>query len=358
MSKLCKNTTSKVLNKIIVSIITLTIIFIPFQAYSMEEFYINETGKEEKYWSSIPGTLIGDNEEYSGVVKYIVDDNNGCFYLCLNFYDSKIDSNCNKNISVGFTVTNSQNQYYFSIDKNGFTERSDIGVDNIVNICYSFDDSSCSRNGGDIYVAFEFKNKLEKTSLNHISGQYCCGEMVRRPIFDDVIMDMSKNSSESAVENSSDDKLNSSNSTNKNKGSESTTKFSNSLGTTSSENEKKNIKQNDVTSSYESEKFDTSENDIGNSQSKLKSENPSLEYNEENALNDDTISSGNTSLFKQERSKPVKIMIIISIAIIAVGVSCIFAGLFYRRKKALTNLNSTENNEDSKKSIVNETEQL
>lgn len=340
MSKIYK--IKELVKKIIACTTAATIISVPFSAFSLDERYILEKGKEENYWSTIDGEIWGDGDEYSGIVKYIIDEENGCFYLCFNFYDYKLDTNCDDNIALGFTITNKNREYYFSVDKRGFTNKSTEGIDDYINICYSFDDASCSRNGGDIYLGFELKNKADKSVLNHISCQYYCGDIVRRTIFDDLTLDMSSNqSAENTTKNSSSEKATSSNNKEKLNDSESNTKFSSS-GTISNNS---NSSSDNDSGKFSSGKSNSTGSEFGDDEN-----SEIFSASADNQQVEDT-ENQSALTYSQERSDSVKIIIAVSTLIIIIGIICVLTGIFYKSKKK-ENSNQDNSSNESEKDVV------
>lgn len=364
--------TINLLKRIMAFFIGVFILLTPTTAFSLDDSYIHNEFNEEYYWSSVKANAVGDGNEFSGIIKHIEDVENGCFYLYFSFTDYKLNPNIKDNISIGFTVENANNKYYFSVDKNGFTKNSDDSIEDNIEIKYSFDKSSCARYGGEIYLGFELKNRTDQMLTNYISCQYYCGEYSRHSLFNSIKLDMNvlqtssdtseeekttkqesvkettnthssktdineSNSSKTNNNNVSSEKTDSSyigNSTNSqnDNSNETSTKFSGTrtITTPDNKNETSTANSEKFSGNNNSYEIESSENYDDNATEKFDSSSLNGESNE-NGLSD-TFGNQNILNYSNQRTKSVKIMIIASIAIILVGVMCVLIGAFVHNK--------------------------
>lgn len=302
--------------------LAVAILLTPTAAYSLDSDYIQGDFKVERYWSKVKSVTVGKGNDFSGTVKCIEDKENGCFYIYFSFFDYKLRPDSNNNITLSFTVKNQNKEYYFCIDKFGFTNKSDKNIEDYFEISYLFDESSGAQYSGNIFIGFEFKNKTDKSLMNYISCQYYCGDYTRHTLFTDKELDMRS----SKIDNE----------TTKNSDSEKTT-AKNYNNSNKSSSEKNNIQETTKFTGSGTIDDNNSDNDSG----KFSSENNTNNINQNNdtdytdKFNPDTQNGSNDTLenqpiysYSNERTTSVKIMIIASAFIILCGVICIIAGVF------------------------------
>lgn len=314
---MCK--VKKLLKQFITCTLAVVILLTPMTAYSIDNDYIHGEFKIERYWSKVKSTNVGDGNEFSGIIKCIEDEENGCFYVYFSFFDYNLRPNSGDNITLSFNVTNQNKKYYFCIDKFGFTSKSDKNIEDYFEISYLFDESSSAQYSGNVYIGFEFKNKTDKSLMNYISCQYYCGDYTRHTLFTDKKLDMSSSEADNETTKSSDTEKattpnNNGKSSSENDNVQETTKFSGS-GTINNNNSDNN-----------SDKFSIENNlssgNQGNNADNAEKYDPSAQ----NELNDD-LENQTVFNYSSERTNSVRIMIIVGAIIIACGVICIFLGI-------------------------------
>lgn len=284
----------------------------PFNALALDEYYINGSYKEEQYWYSCPANHISaDDGSFECNFKSVLDAENGCFYLCINFKDINIPADCDDNITLGVSVKNSRNSYYFSIDENGFTQDSS-GIKDNFNICYSFDEASCRRQGGKIYFALELKNKIDRLELNKISCEYYCGDYVTREIVKDVVLDMRPSETTKAATSKKQ-------TTKKTTSKKSTTKKATKAGTAKhTQSSTKYVPTGTVSGIVTKQNDNINTTDVTN-----------------------VTEEANVFDYKSERTKPAKALIAASALIIAAGVVCALVGNHLMKREE----NKSDNNQ-------------
>lgn len=317
---------------IIILVLLLLHLSVPISAFAESDF-VNNDFCEEYYWSDISGINLNDNNGFSGVVKYICDEENGEFYLYFSFYDKNLDSHSNEKITIGFTVENEYSKHLICVDENGFTDDSSVDAEDFAQIYYSFEQASAIRKGGTLFVGFKLKNSEDKQAKNYITCDYYFGEYIVHNLLTDVLLDMSKNTqtkkpsantsaasqngSESDVKNNNSQKENSKDITDE------TTKFSGSG---------KYI-QND---SKNEQKYEPEEKSASSNNSYDSSEKYQAQGGEENAETQAQVYN-----YSSQHSLPSKIMIGVGAGAITLGIICTVAGTRIS-KKNLTNTNSEE----------------
>lgn len=285
--------------------------------------YVNNDFCDEYYWSDMSGINLNDNNGFSGVVKYICDEENGEFYLYFSFYDKNLNTQSNDKITIGITVTNKNSKHLICVDENGFTDDSSLGVEDFVQIHYSFEQASAIRRGGTLYVGFKLKNSEDKQLINYISCDYYFGDYIIHNLLTDVTMDMSKNSetkktsASSSPANNNGDNSNETPEYEKEYQTEESTKFAGSG---------KYIPNDDKSE----EKYESNET------SNINSDNGSYGSNEkyQPQADDESTDTQEVEVFdySSQHSLPAKIMIGAGAGIIALGVICTAAGVIVSRR--------------------------
>lgn len=126
---------------------------------------------------------------FDGVLKYIADESNGCFYLYFRLYDPRVADGEDDNIILTFTVENSINRYKFSVNRNGFVNTGQHDID-ALNLIYNFEKCSAKGLGGEIFVGFELNNKADREQINYIKCDYASGVENVATLFDNAVLDM------------------------------------------------------------------------------------------------------------------------------------------------------------------------
>lgn len=222
-------------------LLCLLIFSTPIQSYALNSDMV----EGERYWIDQKVQISYQEHNYfNGFTKYIADSDEGCFYFFTSFIDRRINKMCDDNISLSFTITNQKNTYYFQLDKDGILESTTQNTIKALDIRSNFDEASCQKQGGNIYVAFEFKNSDDKKLSNTISCEYNCGLNCTYSLLDGVKLDMSsgeiaeKTSEKNKNGNAADittKKSKSNDSESASSGSEGSTKFSGSGSVASNE---------------------------------------------------------------------------------------------------------------------------
>ena len=300
--------------------LVLFVMSIPFNVFALNSDYVFGDFKEERFWSSCPSKHIGENN-FEGNVKYVADNGEGCFYFCINFKDKKLPKDSKDNITIVFTVENSVNTYLFSVDHNGITDNSTQNTVPAFEICYNFDKASCSRQGGNIYIAFELKNKVDRKLLNTISCEYYCGDYTTQLLFEDAQLDMyeptttKKSTSSKDVTTKADKSKSNNNDETKTtvKSSEKGTKFSGSK-TTSSRNASTQFFGDGI---IEDDDYSADE----------------IQQNEDFEHNELAKNSAQVQVYGEQMSSPSKAALICGAVILLAGIICTVAGIAMRSKK-------------------------
>lgn len=177
----------KIIWRSIVSVlICAVVLLLPFRAYALNADMV----ENEVYWIDKGKEIYYSGDDYfEGFSKYIADEAEGCFYLFTRFTDYRIDNN-DDNITFAFTIANDVNTYHFAVDKNGFTDATSPNTAQEIDVYYNFDESSCKRQGGGVYIAFALKNKTDKMLNNRIDCEYSCGYSRTYDIFNNVRLNM------------------------------------------------------------------------------------------------------------------------------------------------------------------------
>lgn len=318
------------------NIISLTLLLVqlinPVTTFAKND-YVNNDFCDEYYWSDISGINLNDNNGFSGVVKYICDEENGEFYLYFSFYDKNLNTQSNDKITIGITVTNKNSKQLICVDENGFTDDSSLGAEDFAQIYYSFEQASAIRKGGTLYVGFKLKNSEDKQQINYISCDYYFGDYIIHNLLTDVTMDMSKNSetkkdsASTASANDNSDSINDTLEYEKESQTEESSKFAGSG---------KYIQNDDKSE----EKYESNE------KSNSISDNGSYENNEKYQPQADEESTDTQEAqvynYSSQHSLPAKIMIGVGTGIIALGVVCTATGIITSKKNPSNTDNTKE----------------
>lgn len=168
--------------RVVPFLLALTLIFLPLKAYALEDNLVRNTGM----WREIDTVIQYGSDDFSGYTKYICDEENGCFYVYLNFTDYRLNSSINDEIKLNFILRNSDGEYSFSVDKNGLTEE---WAHDKVSASVNFD-VSYKNQGGKVIAGIELKDKRAEKLTNYIGCYYSCGSEISTELFEDILLDM------------------------------------------------------------------------------------------------------------------------------------------------------------------------
>lgn len=134
----------------------------------------NLVESEQNGWYEVDDITLYEEADFSGVLKKIVDEEDGCVYIFFQFDDNRVKRTDLDNIIISFTVKNSLGEYRFSVNRNGFVNTGDYEKDNI-KICWNFDHLSHRGSFNYLFVGFELCNKADRAQNNEITCLYGCG---------------------------------------------------------------------------------------------------------------------------------------------------------------------------------------
>ena len=174
------------LMKVIPFIICLSIIFTPFSAFAINTDLVY---RDEDIWIDRGKVILCNYDYLGGFVRYITDENEGCFYSFLSFTDWGVDTDSLEKISLGFTIENDVNRYYIQIDKDGLTNSPSKNSLNSIDVYYNFNGTD-SKPDRKICVAFKLKNNVDRKLKNKIICEYSCGNGLNYILFDSIYLDM------------------------------------------------------------------------------------------------------------------------------------------------------------------------
>ena len=174
--------------RFVTSLMVLLIFMPAFPSYALDSNYVIS---EYNGWIDIDKRIDYEkkNDGFDGFLKRISDSESGCFYMYFSFYDTELEGYDDDNIVISFDVRNDINNYHFSVSRNGFVNTGDDEQKNI-RLVYNFDNCSGSRCGGEIFIAFELINSIDRTQRNHISCEYAGGSSKTSVLFYDLVLDM------------------------------------------------------------------------------------------------------------------------------------------------------------------------
>lgn len=168
--------------RVMTGLMVIALIFLPVKVYAMNESLVQNTVE----WREIDSIIQYSNDDFNGYTKYVFDEENGCFYVYLNFTDSRIDSSSNENIKLNFIIENSTESYIFSVDKNGLI---DEWAEDKVSVSVNFN-ASCKNQGGKMIAGIELKDKNARKLTNYVSCYYSCGAEISAELFENFTLDM------------------------------------------------------------------------------------------------------------------------------------------------------------------------
>lgn len=174
--------------RLIVPLMMLLVFLPAFSAYALDSNYVIS---EYNGWIDIDERIDFQQKEtgFDGFLKWIVDEENGCFYMYFSFYDVGLEGYDDDNTVISFDVWNDINRYHFSVNRNGYVNTGANEQKNI-RLTYNFDNCSVSRCGGEILIGFELLNNTDRELYNHISCEYAGGGNKTAVLFSDYGLDM------------------------------------------------------------------------------------------------------------------------------------------------------------------------
>ena len=156
-------------------------------AYAYDENYIGNS----KYWNNKGEIVNISDNDCQGCFKYVVDEENGCVYCYLSFYDLLLTEK-SADVSLFFKIKNSDSYYSFSVSKDGVNADEINIIEKNFNIYYDFSNVNSKYHGGELFVAFEFKNSADKGLNNNVCCEYSCGKDNSFLIIKDIAVNMEK----------------------------------------------------------------------------------------------------------------------------------------------------------------------
>lgn len=122
--------------KMIIAAALLCFFTTPFSALAYNADYMSPEKWTGKNVVSADFVKKGAAGEMSGTYKYFLDNDDGCFYICLNV--DKSDSEIvPENIKIGFNITDGAESYSFAADQNGMCD-SDEGTAEVFSVQSDF----------------------------------------------------------------------------------------------------------------------------------------------------------------------------------------------------------------------------
>lgn len=317
--------------KITPFIICLSIISVPFSALAVNTDLV----EDELYWIDTGNVIqYNDDDYFEGFLKYIADEDEGCFYLFIRFTDYRIDVNSKENIALGFTVKNEENTYSFQVDKDGVINSPSKNSLDAFDVYYNFDEASCKKQGGGIYVALKLKNAVDRSLNNVINCEYYCGLSWNYNLFEGINLDMYIPTTTRAATQKATKKS-------------TTVKAKTNKETAKKENIAKSTIKKAVKES--STKFSGTGKSYSISQNETTKYSGSQDYTEEkkyeSVSDDDTdeisiineaqegYEAESTAAVKQGLSKQAKLLLIIFAVLFTVGIICVVIGSVNGNKK-------------------------
>lgn len=156
-----------------------------FNAFAYDDGYI----KDSSYWNDKGESVAISTNTFQGNLKYAADKENGCFYAYLVFNDLQLNEKSD-GAYLNFTIKNSVNEYEFSVGKDEVIADDASVVEDNFNVYSNFDKVNLKYGGGEIFVALEFKNSVDKTLSNLIECYYSGGKSNNILLKNDLILDM------------------------------------------------------------------------------------------------------------------------------------------------------------------------
>lgn len=155
-------------------------------AFAFDKDYINDPA----LWNDVDTFEYIEKDDFSGIVKYIVDEQTGCVYINLFYnYPKTTDIDAN-NIYLSVTVRNDINTYEICVNKDGacFSDGDELTKD--IDVFYNFENVNKKYGTGNLYLVIELKSKKDTSQLSYISCEYSISDGDNINILDNLILDM------------------------------------------------------------------------------------------------------------------------------------------------------------------------
>ena len=140
------------------------LLFTPIHAFAMDTAFIDRA----EVWyerEDVVHTPEKSLNKYSGTYSYYIDAENHCFYLHISYIEKSLTDG-NNEIKVQFEIQNTNESYGFYVNQNGFISPDDKTKKAFDLACNFGEDT---KQGQEIFLGLEFKNKADKTVDNKIS---------------------------------------------------------------------------------------------------------------------------------------------------------------------------------------------
>jgi len=148
--------------------------FTNLTAYAFNSDYIGNPVK----WNDVQNIAQTD---MNAACKYIIDNDEGCFYLYL-FYNKRDFPDTDK-IEISFRLVNDKNIYNFSVGKYGFTDASGKNARENIYVQQQF-------NSGKIFVGFQLENPDDRKLDTKISCEFASGDEITKSLINGESIEM------------------------------------------------------------------------------------------------------------------------------------------------------------------------
>lgn len=183
------NFVKRVFKPFFVVLLLLALLFsFPFYALALDSNLVKDE-YQGWYEEDVSYQYFYDEYGFDGFVKQIIDDENGCYYFFFSFYDERVKKLDNDGIVLTFKVANKVNEYQFSVSSSGIVN-TDKSIISAFDVVYNFDYCHTNGGGGQIFVGFELKNKIDRQQYNYISCELSVGTIEIVTLFENVLLDL------------------------------------------------------------------------------------------------------------------------------------------------------------------------
>lgn len=139
-------------------------------AFAYDDNYMGDG----RYWADKGEYVNYDKNGAKGQLKYYVDASEGCAYFYLTLYDKNLPEKA-EDFYLTFRISNSSNEYVFSVNTKGTTAEAEYHIEDNFDIYYDFTGLNSKYKGGEVFVAFVFKNAIDRKLNNEIVCEYLGG---------------------------------------------------------------------------------------------------------------------------------------------------------------------------------------
>lgn len=143
------------------------LILSPINVFAMNTDYL----ASGEYWADKGETVIISEGTLNGCLKYELDEVNGCAYFYFYFADTNANITEDDGIYLGFIIENELRKYEFTVCEKGVYCNAVDYID-CFDIAYNFFGLNSNNNGGELFVAFELKNRDDLKANNKIGCYY------------------------------------------------------------------------------------------------------------------------------------------------------------------------------------------